>query len=369
MAGFEDLIRGALIKQGGTTKEGRETVYDSARQALTRMTAKNASLAPNVIESQHQKLELAILEIEASYAGQLATPPAAPVQAPATETVPPIPQLTPDKPAPVEPDDTIAPVVKSAHDTVGSPTRQEPDFGTVNTKLPPEPSVRLEPVDSEPPATYSGDALREKKPYAKMLLWTIIIVGIGVAIWWAITFGPGLLREQFDGSVPNPATTQESGSFVPGGDSDEWSTIFLPDDNAGNVVTNGSGAAELLREETTQIMRLASPDGTVGNNLLVKIPRGVVQDLRGKAVTFEITVKSVKSDAQEFVVFCELSKMGNCGRKRFTANTNKEAFIFDVLVNDVELAADDDAYLSINTDFAGKGRALDLFSIRVRSSQ
>jgi len=66
LAGFEDLIRGALIKQDSTTKEGREKVYYSARQALTRMTTKNGSLAPDVIESQHQKLELAIVEIEAS---------------------------------------------------------------------------------------------------------------------------------------------------------------------------------------------------------------------------------------------------------------------------------------------------------------
>ncbi|PCH47469.1 MAG: hypothetical protein COC23_01720 [Hyphomicrobiales bacterium] len=368
MAGFEDLIRGALIKQDSTTKEGREKVYYSARQALTRMTTKNGSLAPDVIESQHQKLELAIVEIEASYADQLGAPQVTSGSAPDIET-----PVAVD-PATVRIESAPVPDVRSATPAPGMETslaskRQEPGFGTPDTKLHPEPSVRLEPIQTDQPSSYSGDVLREKKPYAKMLLWTIILVGIGVAIWWAITFGPGLLREQFDGSVPNPATTQESGSFVPGGDSEEWSTVFLPSSNAENIVTNGSGAAELLRDGAVQVMRLASPDGTVGNNLLVKVPRGVMQDLRGKAVTFELTVKAVESDSQEFVVFCEFSQMGNCGRKRFTTSTNKEAFIFDVLVNDAELAAGEDAYLSINTDFNGKGRALDLFSVRVRSSQ
>jgi len=47
--------------------------------------------------------------------------------------------------------------------------------------------------------------------------------------------------------------------------------------------------------------------------------------------------------------------------------SNPEPFIFDILVNDTFLKESEDAYLAINTDFSGQGRALDLYSIRVRT--
>ena len=68
MAGFEDLIRGALIKQGTTTPESRERVYNSARQALDRMLADETKFSPEVANAQRTKLETAISEIDAGYA-------------------------------------------------------------------------------------------------------------------------------------------------------------------------------------------------------------------------------------------------------------------------------------------------------------
>ena len=64
---------------------------------------------------------------------------------------------------------------------------------------------------------YAASVSKERKPYAKLLLWTIILVGIAVALWWAITFGPDLLRQKLGGSVPNPDLAIESGPYAPSG--------------------------------------------------------------------------------------------------------------------------------------------------------
>ena len=58
--------------------------------------------------------------------------------------------------------------------------------------------------------------------------------------------------------------------------------------------------------------------------------------------------------------------MGTCGRKRFAAGDRVEAQIFDVILNNVGLAADEDAYLTFNTDLGGEGRAIDIYAIRFR---
>ena len=349
MAGFEDLIRGALIKQENPSAEARAAVYQSARQALDRMTMNNAQLTPEMVVAQKRKLEQAVAEIEASYSGVVQSAPAPQSQQPPIPQSAPPPMTASRDPSPAAPQASPKPV------------RLEPDFGAE----PPQPTSAQEPAYAD---NYTGDALKERKPYARLLIWTIILVGLGVAIWWAVTFGPALIKQQLDGSVPNPQPTIESGSFVPGEkDASGWVSVFSPEIGIDDVATNGTGAAELLRDGGRPILRMASPDGKPASNLLITVPREVMDSLKGEAATFEVVVRSTQADSQEFVLFCEFSEMGNCGRKRFTAGRNPEPFIFDVLVNNVLLPSGEDGYLSINTDFIGKGRPLDLYSIRVRT--
>ena len=215
---------------------------------------------------------------------------------------------------------------------------------------------------------YQENSGRERRPYAMVLLWTIILVGIGVAIWWAINFGPALLQQQLGGSVPNPGQTIESGQFVPDAEAG-WITAFNPREDSTNIELNGRGSAELTQDEDTGFIRLTSSTGGNDSNMKILIPRGVMLPLKGEAATFEVLIKSASEEPHEFAVFCEFSDMGSCGRKRFTANSKLEAQIFDVIINNVGLSEGKDAYLSISTDIAGEGRAIDLYAIRVRVEQ
>ena len=211
----------------------------------------------------------------------------------------------------------------------------------------------------------------ERKPYAKLLLWTIIVVGIGVSFWWAINFGPGLLKQQLGGSVPNPGQTIESGQFLPDGSGggEGWVTAFNPADDSINIETGGRGTAEVFQNENETFVRLASNAGGNDNNLKVLIPRGVMLPLKGSAATIEVLLKGSEKAAQEFAVYCEFGSMGSCGRKRFSAPDRADVQIFDVLLNNVELAADEEAYLTFNTDLGAEGRGIDIYGIRVRQNQ
>lgn len=421
------------MKQGDPAPETRQRIYESARQALQRMIDGNAQLDAASADAQRSRLEDAISEIEASYApsdqalarasqaqsqvdepkvGSATPPPFRPEPEPAAD-----PTIAPTATPRIDPGARLGPAAASTRPD----GRREPGFGDAETPASAVPPVtrrpttpasgpapisvpgganvppfaasgrrahRLEPGfdeaasarDASPELSTQDDFAsspegrrvlgRERRPYAKMLIWTIVLVAIGVALWWSYTFLSALLMSQVDGSVPNPRPTIESGPFVPEGESaDGWITVFAPETNAQDVVTGGNGAAELVREDAQSIMRMASPDGNARNNLLVKVPQGLIESLRGDAATFEVTVRTVASDAQEFTIMCEFGRMGSCGRKRFTAAESPEPFLFDVLINDTTLANGEEAFLSFNTDLAGEGRALDLFSVRVRTER
>ena len=212
---------------------------------------------------------------------------------------------------------------------------------------------------------YAASVSKERKPYAKLLLWTIILVGIGVAVWWAINFGPALIKQQLGGSVPNPGQTIESGQFVPGQE-DGWVTAFTPSNDSVNIESGGRGTAEVFQTQTESFVRLASNAGGNENNLRILIPRGVMLPLKGEAVTIEVLIKSSGKTGHQFAVYCDFGDMGSCGRKRFKAGDRVEAQLFDVLLNNADLAPNEEAYLNFNTDLGGEGRGIDIYAIRLR---
>lgn len=203
----------------------------------------------------------------------------------------------------------------------------------------------------------------ERKPYAKMLFWTIILSGIGVSIWWLITFGPGLLLPQSDGSVPNPRPTTESRGSGATNEAD-WVAVFSADTNPENIINRNEGQVQLIQSDGRTFARITSNPGT-DNRIRFVVPAGVMEQIKGRAATFEMTMQAVDGQ-QQFSVYCEFGAMGSCGRKRFEIDGRMQPFIFDVLVNDTSLPANEQALLAVNTDLGGTGKGIDLLSIRVR---
>ena len=354
MAGFEDLIRTTLKKQGDISPDRRAKIYDSSRQALERMLLQNDKLDESAASVQRERLEAAIRTIEGDYEKKEQSTPIGPSDA--NPGPPPQPKL---KSEPVPDIVQRGPASMSAERDTAAPVTVDPPLGAV------EKTDELVAEPTTPSESYEGKALGEKRPFAKLLLWAIILAGIGTAIWWAINFGPALLKSQFDGSVANPKPRIETGSFVPEGEKG-WVSIFVPDANPENIDTGVGGRAELVNISGKQIARLAS--GKENNtNIKIRIPKGVMETLRGKAATFEVTLAAEAGNTQQFALYCEFGEMGSCGRKRFRAKATPEAHIFDVLINDTTLGENEDAFIAINTDISASGKVLDLYSIRVRT--
>lgn len=412
MAGFEDLIRSTLAKRSGLTTEGRATIYQSSRTALDRMIAQNATLDEAGAQGQRDRLERAIERIEADYLAAESANTHTSDHLPQAEELPPIkptPSIEPVAPLPpsetqtppwrdpqqslsdapdaedARADDPLAsgelgsagpppmPRLKSDPPAVAAPSVSVDD-DAAESLLSTAPSVTAAPasrdVEGDDPAQdiagdYDGPALRERKPFARLLLWVIILAGIGTTVWWAFNFGPALLKSQLGGAVDNPPARIEAGSFVPDGQ-DGWVTVFEPDADAENIDTGNGGRAELVAIRGRQVARLASARSE-NSTVKIRVPAGLMESLRGKAATFEVVLSSEDQQDQQFALYCEFAGLGQCGRKRFQSKPTPESYIFDVLINDAPLNEGENAYIAINTDISANGRLLNLFSIRVRT--
>ena len=348
VAGFEELIRKALARHDQPSPQQRAAVYRSSQGALERMIAGNDNITDETADAQRKRLGLAIQTVEREYRARVAAEATA---------IPAAPPPAASRPLPDPPTRTrAAPGEEMARTHQDAPVRLEPAAE----------ARELRAERASGPSLAVGGA-GERRPYARMLLWVIILTGIAVAIWWAVVSLPALVQQTLGGAVPNPSPSFTSGPFDPA-EGEGWVTLFDPQSNPQDLDTAGAGEAILLRVDNATMARLTPPrDGTA--TMRLRLPPGPLEDLRGKAATFEILAKADAGENQQFALQCRFASLGKCGRKRFRGATEAQPYIFDVLLNDADLETGETAYLDVTPDLQGQGRPLDLFAVRVRESR
>lgn len=317
MAGFEDVIQRALEKQDSSSASVREQVYDSARATLANMLNSSGNLSPENIRDQQQRLELAISGIESQYIAR----------------------------------DEVYPDVNPVNF----------DQGVVAP--PPVQELLPDEVNAQPERS-----LLRRRPFSILLLTTIVLVAVGMGSWWVYDQELTKPAELRDNSVPNPPKILADESFQPasnGNSEGEWLTIFSPGDPRGLVTLEGS-TAELGKDNNGAYARLSdrANDPTGGFQLVVE--PGVMETMRGKTATFEITAKSGNGGTLQFVITCQFGSASDCGRRRFTADATPQSFVFETAIDASPVTGVSKiGTISLIADVTGKARPLDLYRFRI----
>ncbi len=308
MAGFENVIVRALEKHHPTTPEVREQIYNSSRKALAGLLARTENLDDGAAQEQLQRLEEAIVAIEQQY------------------------------------------LLPQQHEDL-----QPPDYSAAPQNF---------DIGEPQPMYHAGEGeATGRHPFARVLLMSIAVAALAMAGWWI--YSQELLKSPSsrDNSVPNPEKVlTEEQSTASAAKANDWITVFDPADVRG-LIAIGGATAELGKDTSGPYARLkVAGDGDAA----IAVEPGVLEAIRGKKATFDITVKSADGQDQQFVVTCKFKTMGNCGRKRFTATQLVESFIFELVIADKAPQIEDrSATLSLTTDVTGNGRSLDVYSVRV----
>ena len=366
MADFEALIRSALAKQNSGDANVRGKVYQSSRNALNKMITANRGLTVEGALTQQKALEDAIGRIEAEYTAPMNP---APVRDPAP---------TPDRAPEVATVEPPVPPQQTAPAGEGSQARAFPEDASVQPTLEdfeavrePEDGDRIEAMDSfrQMPPEFT----RRRKSQKRFLVLIVIFVILLLIAWFVYqaygNFMGGSLFGDTGGGItsldPNSGQNRDS----------DYITILEPGDPT-PLVTAGRGRAEIVNELNSEMLRIVSVRDDAdrlqaAKPIQLKISPGVLQEISGRKITFEIFAKSGGTGPATFSVECMFGELGKCGRKRFRVGLQPEAVVFSADLNRIDTTGVN-AYLAINTDITstsettGLGDLVDIVYARVR---
>ncbi|KAA0972417.1 hypothetical protein FPY71_04820 [Aureimonas fodinaquatilis] len=299
MSAIEESLRRAILGGDAASAEFRLSVYEASQRAMERMIAAK-SLSPAEAGEQRQRLANAIAGIEADYG----TFDAADGQA-------------------ASPDEPVSPA-----------------------------SQLVEEIDEGEPVTLFEKLRHSWKIFAAAA--AIIFLALLVVIYTSI-FPATQAPVEADPEEPTAAVEQEGPIDL------TWINIFSGS-NIEALATPAGGLVESIAAHGKPAVRMEAT-GTQGNEVLLKIGPGLVGELAGETVRFEVTAGSPDLRPREFSVRCLFADASICERQRFATSMPEEAFVFDIAVP-ADVASP--ANLAIGPGTGGEGPDIDLYTVRVR---
>lgn len=344
MDSIEKAIRTALAKGDPGDRTFREKVYRSAFGALDRAITASPNMTEAIAARRRQTLLAAITAIETEFVPAKAAGP--------EQQSAPVPQTAPQN---------IQPSVSPAAPPVMASERQRPGEKIAVPTLDGErrPADARKYTDAR---KYKERAEPRKERSRRRrgllaLLGLVVIAAIGAA-WWFAGGGAGLQLT----SRPGRPAGQESQPPAPGNIAvlEGWVDIFTPSDPT-SVAAPGDSRAEVMEDEEGQFLRIQS--GTSNSPVLFDIGQGALEQMAGGRAVFNIDARGADGQATQIAIECSLADLGDCGRKRYDAGATREEYLFDIDLPATQ--PESGGVITINPDFEGAGRALDIFGIRV----
>ncbi|MEM7068737.1 MAG: hypothetical protein AAF478_07620 [Pseudomonadota bacterium] len=425
MTNFEGLIRGALAAKKAASQADRNVIYQSSRNALQRLIDSNRSMTVENALKEQRALEDAIERIEAEFQPRPTVVEEAPAPSQAEEdplhelkqilledseefrnaqaqhpgnvepqVEEPQPVYVEQQPDPVKREPDIEPVLeepaiqpeitKSVPETEMVAAAQ----GTPDSQVSADSHIdasEVSPVDATDKREEAAEPYVEtenlplefakRRKSQKRFAWFVVTLAImGLLAWLAYYLYVGVMEGSLFGLNDKPFKSQNDISQQ---DPAAGYMTILESGDLSTLITANRGQAELINELNQEMIRLVSVRGAdrsqPADPILLKLKAGVLEQISGKNVTFEIYAKSGTSSPAQFTVKCQFGELGDCGRKRFRVGLQPEALIFGFDMGKVA-QSNQNAFIAISTDtteqasVTGKGDTIDIVYARLRAN-
>ncbi len=198
------------------------------------------------------------------------------------------------------------------------------------------------------------------------------IIGLPFFVGSAILVGvAAFLYSKYGADVtpprPGAAQTADTTAPLPGSaeaDSREWIDIFSAADPSRVTASAGVGL-EVVGEDADKYLRVTTK-GSKSETIEFEIGAGVLRQLAGKTVVFDIAARGQEGKTSQIAVQCDLGALGGCGRHRYEVQFQPFNYLLEIPVP--EGSADAAGKLLLTPDAAGSGGHIDIREIRVTTA-
>ena len=289
-------------------------------------------------------------------------------------------------------------------DGVEEPSEPDDAEPLVNAHLPPhdEPSIESAPVSEltdeivsekhfevrpaaiadEVPSSVESKiesagtrAIRDepRRGWAFLFILVTLLAFLVMGVWIAFSTGSLKLRG-IDAEAPDNtvviapqdqpiAPVETAQNTAPAADND-WLMIFRPD-NPGDLVVDPTISAKVTGTGPLAHLRIEPASSAAGDaSVVFEIGKGILEQIAGKNVVFDIVAAADDDKPTQISILCDFAGLGDCGRKRYQIDGVTSDNLFQI-----EFPAGTptgDGEIILNPDVDGKGRALEIYAIKVR---
>ncbi|TPJ63632.1 hypothetical protein [Mesorhizobium sp. B2-6-1] len=379
MDAIEKAIRNALERGNAEDRAYREKVYRSAFAALDRALQANPGVTVEVAIKRRKAIQAKITEIESEFL------PAVPDVAPQAESDAPAVELPASPAAPAATGESAAPPAVSV-DEPAQPAADAPRSRVLpvvpdimpDATLSGVPSIDMSaPASSEATAEVAPDRderrIRGRRlPLTAIFLTVTLLAAVGIGLFFAMQTGVFKTQAQLDTAPPEAPPTVEDDDFTPAdgetgpekpGAADQarnWINVFSPTDPA-HVSAPSDAKAETMKDDSGPFLRIQS--GASGSAISFDVGQGVLEKLAGKHAVFDIVARAEDGKDTQISVDCNFGELGDCGRKRYAVGQQRNEYLFDVKFPDKRPGSA--GTIAINSDFDKRGKAVNIYEIRV----
>ncbi|OQM73683.1 hypothetical protein [Manganibacter manganicus] len=369
MDAIEKAIRNAFEKGNAEDREFREKVYRSAFAALDRALKANPGVTVENAINRRKAMQAKIAEIESEFLPAVPDIGHAAFDTAGTDDVA-----------------TAAPSVDApAARGGGDISRRDEPVLSVDDRprshaTPVVPDIIPDRAEAEALARQPASEgevepdrderrmQRRRFPLGALIAALVVLAVIGGGFWWLKQ--SGLLRGD-EASSSSAQVTEQGEDYTPqqptalpdpddASDDREWITVFTPS-NPASVSAPADAKVEAMKDDTGSFLRIRS--GASGSSVAFDVGQGVLDELAGKHAVFVIVARAQEGQETQMSVSCNFGDLGDCGRKRYTVANTRNEYLFDVTFPGNQPGAA--GTISIDPDFDNKGKAVDIYEIRV----
>jgi hypothetical protein len=221
------------------------------------------------------------------------------------------------------------------------------------------------------PAAHKSAAAEPRRGWAFLFILTTLLAFFIMALWIAFSTGALKVRSAAEAPPAETVTVAPADQPAPAVDAaapapvaDDWLMIFRPD-NPGDLVVDPTIKADIKGQGPLARLRIEPAPSTTGDAAVVfSIGQGILQQVAGKKAVFDIVAAADKGKPTQISVLCDFAGLGDCGRKRYQIDdaTSDNLFQIEFPAGTPEGAGE----FILNPDVDGKGRALEIYAIKVR---